>query len=660
MPGEYTRMRPLSKATWLAVLGTTLALGCSAPPPPKTNDTPPAATGSANAGSSYDVSPVPVPAGVVAKLRARDLGTTLRVGGTLIGAPAGGTDDLAVLLLGELFAGRKGLRLDVSGADLAKQVALDAPVDVVVALESDRTGVHVAFSMGLKSLDDARAAAGSSVVETGSGVWQVGGEKAKGACAIMASAGPTKARIVCGARDADLPALGPYMVRTLSTEPATGKDLQADIDVAAVNARFGDDLKKLLPAVPNLAKRRYGNGNATYDSAFEGGARFVVDDLGLLLGEVKNVHFEAAVNETTGIDLSGRVDFAGAPKSWLGRAALTTPAAPAPSIFWQGPGDADGAWFGVFGDPGSYNELTKALKGMLIGALEKDKVGSDAERKKIAALLDLPIVKNTTFVAFGGAAKVTKPGQAKSGKEKWQQAFDMLMGWYVIGLDQKADPWVKWMKDGAAAFNQPGVQKGIKAAIGKNDTLTLKSVAAPKSLGKGATALELGFASKPDQTEGVLSFIAMPDGDKTWIAAGFDKAEVSERLLRAKDSRETMKDRAELASLKKESVASAAFATLRSFRSTAFSLLMMRAEPSEGQSAADIMVGGIKEADKLFDGLPGKGRAPIYMKTGGTGLAMTFQVTMGKAVLDDIKSLTGSLRQQATMPPPPPPRPRSK
>ncbi len=650
-------MRPLSKASWLAVLGTTIALGCSAPPPLKTTDTPPANSAGPNAGASYDVSPVPAPAGVVAKLRARDLGTTLRVGGTLLGAPAGGADDLAVLLLGELFAGRKGLRLDVSGADLAKQVALDAPVDVVVALESERTGVHVAFSMGLKSLDEARAAAGSSVVETGSGVWQVGGEKARGACAIMASAGPTKARIVCGARDADLAALGPYMARTLSSEPATGRDLQADIDVAAVNARFGDDLKKLLPAVPNLAKRRYGIGNATYDSALEGGARFVVDDLALLLGEVKNVHFDAAVNESTGIDLSGRVDFAGAPKSWLGRAALATPAAPVPTLFWQGPGDADGAWFGVFGDPANYGELTKALKGMLVGALEKDKVGTDAERKKIGALLDLPTVKNTTLVAFGGATKVTKPAPAKSAREKWQQGFDMLMGWYVVGLDQKADPWVRWMKDAAAAFNQPGMQKGLKAAIGKNDTLTLKSVAAPKSLGKGATALELGFSSKLDQTEGVLTFVVMPDGDKTWVAAGFDKAEVSERLLRAKDSKETMKDRAELSGLKKEAVASLAFATLRSFRSTAFSVLMMRAAPSESQTAADVMIDGIKEADKLFEGLPGKGRAPIYMKAGGSGTAMTFQVTLGKAVLDDIKSLTSNLRQQAAAAPP---KPRSK
>jgi hypothetical protein len=652
-------MRPLSKASWLAVIGTTVALGCSAPPPLKTTDGPPATTGAANAGSSYDVSPVPVPQGVVAKVRARDLGTTLRVGGALVGAPAGGTDDLAVLLLAEMFAGRKGLRLDVGGADLAKQVALDAPVDIVVALESDRPGVHVAFSMGLKSIDEARAAAGSSVVETGAGVWQVGGEKARGACAIMASAGPTKARIVCGARDADLAVLGPYMARTLSTEAAAGKDLQADIDIAAVNTRFGSDLKKLLPALPTLAKRRYGIGNATYDSAFEDGARFVVDDLALLLGEVKTVHIEAAVNETTGVDLSGRVDFVSAPKSWLGRVALSTPAAPVPASFWQGPGDADGAWFGVFGDPANYGALTKSLKGMLTGALEKDKVGNDGERKKVAALLDLPFTKNTTLVAFGGSGKVTKPAPAKSAKEKWQQGFDMLMGWYVVGIDQKSDAWAKWMKDAAAAFNQPGMQKGLKAVLGKNDTLSLKSVGAPKNLGKGATALELGFASKLDQTEGVLSFIMLPDGDRTWIAAGFDKNEVSERLLRAKDGKDSMKDRAEVAALKKESVAGAAFATLRSFRSTAFSVLMMRAAPTDNKSAADLMIEGITEADKLFEGLPGKGRAPIYMKTGGSGMAMTFQVTLGKAVLDDVKSLAGNLRQQ-TAAPPPPPKPRSK
>ncbi len=634
-------MRPAHSALLATLLGSILAASCSPPPPKPTEPTAPPADTVEPTGP--DLSPVPVPSGVVAKLRAKDLGATLRVGGTMIGAPSG-ADNAATLILSELIAGKRGLRLDVSGGELAAQVALDAPVDVVVALDPERSGVHFAFALGLKSLDAARTAAGSSLVEAGPGVWAIGGEKARASCAIMQAAGAVPGRLVCGGRDADLSALGPYLARTAPTEAPAAQDLVLDIDVAAVNARFGDELKKVLPAVPNIAKRRYGIGNETYDKGFEGGARFLSEELGLLLADVKGVHVDAGLSETTGIDLKLRVDFASATKSWLAKSLLATPSLSVPQLLWDGPGDSDSAWFGSSGDPSGYGELVKAAKALIVGALEKDKVGTDAERKKLAALLDLPIVKGTTVVAYGGTQRLTPAPKPKSSKEKWQSAFDQLTGWYIFGVGQKSEPWAKWLKDGVAAFNQPGIQKSVKAVLGGTETLALKSVAAPKQLGKGSFAVELAFSSKLDKTEGTLHLLLLPDGESTWIGIGFDRDELVERLTRAKDGKASLKDRADLSPLRQGAVSSAGFMTLRSFRSSAFSLLLMR-KPEQAQAPEDAMLASLAEADKLFDGLPGKGRAPSYMRASGTATSVSIDLTLGKAVFDDVRALVKSFQR---------------
>src|SRR5690606_25120070 len=142
-------------------------------------------------------------------------------------------------------------------------------------------------------------------------------------------------------------------------------------------------------------------------------------------------------------------------KSWFARTALASASSRVPELMWKAPSDASGAVFGTVVDPAAFGDITKALKGMVAGSLEVAKVGSEAERKKVVSLVDLPLGKNATIVGLGGFGRLTKATEPKTDKERSQRHFDRLMGWYLIGTNQKADAWAKWLKDAAAAFNQP-------------------------------------------------------------------------------------------------------------------------------------------------------------------------------------------------------------
>ncbi|NUP07828.1 MAG: hypothetical protein HOW73_17410 [Polyangiaceae bacterium] len=630
------------RATACLLVVLTALAACSAPPPPRTDVPETAGTSDANAGG--DLAPVPAPAGLVAKGRAKSLGASLRVVESLVGAPAGTVEGAGRGAITQLLA--RGLRLEIDPS-FGQQLAIDAPIDFAVAA-AEGTDVNIAFSVGLASLDQAKAAAGPNLAEVGPGVWALGGEKAKASCAIMQAAGAAPARLVCGPREADVTALGPYLVRTLSVEAPPAQDLVADIDVVALNARFGSIARKLIPSAPMIAARQWGTGNPTYDKALEEIVRFFANDAGLLLEDMKSVRLEGTIDQAKGISFKLRADLSGGSKSWFARTALSGASSRVPDQLWKGPSDASGAVFGTVVDPASFGDVTKAVKGMLLGGLESAKVGSDAERKKVADLVDLPIAKGTSFVAMGGFGRVTKPTDAKSAKDKQQRHFDRLMGWYLIGTNQKADAWAKWMKDAAAAFNQAGVQKALKKELGKDDSVSLSTSAAPKELGKGAVQLNVAFTSKVEKetAAGTLLVLLMPDGDSSWIAMGFDRAELVERLLRAKEGKGSLKERTELALLNQAGTNGGAFATLQSFRSSVYAMMLMRAAYDKNAKPDDVASEALRATDEVFASLPRKGLAPMFVRTSVQNNVASVDIDLGKPVLDDASALVKLFQPQ--------------
>lgn len=635
-------MITLRKLVPSALFGAAL-FACSAPPPPR--DTTPTATASvANPEGGGDLTPVPAPANLAVRARLKSPAIAAGAFAQLTGGTTEAGEPLVRGLVAEML-GKRMLRLDSDPRALAAEVALDAPVDFVVALaEGDRPEPLLAVSIPLKSYDSAAAAAGAAGAPTSGGI-KLGGKKARGTCLISKAAGG--ARLVCGTSDRDLEVLAPYLTRTLAAEPATGADVTAIVDVAGIDARFGSELRKVLPSLPTLAARRYGTGNAVFDRALSEGGRLVGEEVANLLGDVDKLTLDLKVDPKTGMSLDVSTAFRNK-TSWIARTAFAVPPAPAPAMFWKGPTESTSGGFSTLGDPASYGEGIKLLKELVTGALASGKIGNEAERKKIAALLDFPLEKGATIVAFSGSQRVTKPAEPKTPKEKWQRAFAEMSGWSLVGTTLKADAVAKWLNDVAAAFNQPGVQKALKA---QDDlSITMKSAKAPAKLGKGAAMIEVRIQSKADKSDATLLFIAAEGAEGAWLAMGVEQEEIVERLLRAKEGKDPIKDRADLGALRDGNATSGYFFSAATFKSSFLPLFMFRQPAPDAKKPTkpeDEVLKAVVDLNKIFDSLPQKGAAPAFVEStivdGGKG-TLKVSLTVPQATLVELSKLAATIR----------------
>src|SRR5690606_11612796 len=115
-------------------------------------------------------------------------------------------------LVTELF--KETLGPSISTKELAKLIAIDAPVTGLVALHPNvkKRDVVAAYSDGLRSIDEAKQLAEpKQLTETSPGVWRI----EESSCLLAALPAPMAARLVCSDSDRGLEALAPYMVRTM-------------------------------------------------------------------------------------------------------------------------------------------------------------------------------------------------------------------------------------------------------------------------------------------------------------------------------------------------------------------------------------------------------------------------------------------------------------
>ncbi len=628
-----------------ALLGATL-FACSAPPPPR-ETTPTAAPSASTPVAAIDLSPVPAPKGVVARARLKSPASSV---GTLIGLTGGAPEAAEPLVRGVLaeVLGKKMLRLDVDARALADEIVLDAPVDIVVALaEGDRPEPLYAISVGVKSVESAAGAAGAGATPGEGGSYKLGGKKARGACTLTKAAGPAAGRLVCGASDRDLEVLGPYLARTLAAEPPTGADGFAEIDVAGLDARFGSELRKILPSLPSLAARRYGTGNPVFDKALSEGGRLLGEEAAKLLADLDKVTLELKVDPKAGISVEASSSFR-AKTSWVAKTSFSTPPGPAPALFWKGPTDASSGAFTTMGDPATYAEGLKLTKDLVIGALANGKIGSEAERKKIAALLDFPFEKGAVVVAFSGSSRLTKPAEPKSAKDKWQRAFAELSGWSIVGTTLKPDAMNKWMKDLVAAFNQPGVQKALKAQ--DDMSITMKTGKAPAKLGKNASLVEMRLVSKVDKSDATLVFVVAPGPEGAWIGFGVEPEEIAERIIATRDAKDPLKARPDLGPLQSGKLSTAYFFSAATFKSSFLPLFLMRRAPQDPKKPSkpeDDILAATAELNKVFDALPSKGMAPAFFQLSATDAGkgtLKLGLTVPQATLTDVARLSGGMR----------------
>lgn len=577
----------------------------------------------------------------------------------------------------------------VDTSELANIVALDAPIDGIVALDASgkRRDPLGAMAVGLTSLERAKAALEDrergALVEIASGMWRVGDGEPRGtSCALAAAAGGAPARLICAEREREVVALGPYLARNAPVATFAGNDLHGEIRFKPLVEQYGSDLRQQLKGLPILMTSQLSMGEPKFDKALGEAAAGLQTELTALIGDLDKVNLDIGVNPGTCLTGSGSLELRGK-ASWLagGITEGAAKAGPPPAMFWQLPKDSDVASYGRGADPARYDAILQTLRALAEGAMAKVNIGNPADRKALAGLLTMRLNKDTSVVQAMGHSEAPLTG-GKSGQA--QQAVDSLMrgwlGWTLMGMDEGPEAITKSLKDLVSVYTRQAAlavdfekrrgdkkQPPLSALTPVLQEVdfeaahlpTMKVVPAPSQLGKGSMAIEVKFAGlpspmedmavlgptggkkagKPETIDFVMHILVMADGKTTWTALGSDKNELVKRLLMVKGTApatDKLSARSSLETLKNGKFVSGGFMTISP---------LTRAAAAGVNFAVGIMGGGsspppeIEEMMRVLNALPHRGEAPIFFTTEATAGAaprgmISFSVSQG--VLEDI------------------------
>lgn len=662
---------------------------CTPDPPPVVAPQPtatPIAVDAPPAGP--DVSPVAEPADVIGVVRMRSPGALWNNLASCAGVPArtadGAARDAIEAVLKNAFH-----EAHESAKDLASLVSLEAPADMVIALEqgSKKFRAMTAFSVGLTSFDRARAAFEGKIplTEASPGFYRIGGgEMARGPhCALAASAGSAPARIVCGARDKDLLALGPYLARTVPTLPPPSTDVHAELRYKPIDARFGAEWRRLLNLLPTGAQGLTIN-ESRYDTALLDAANALVDEGQALMSDLDQVSLDVSTSPSSCLKAELSLSLRGS-ASWLAGTLMDRPGrqgAP-PAIYWRAPKDSEVAYYTRGSDPMRYSKILTALRDLAAGELAKRKIGSEADQRAAADLLRATTGKDANMVvARGHNPPLPEPkGKASADQKAAEEVLNGYVGWYLIGVDEGPDAHVKMLKDLVAVYNRRPLFDALKKEMRRDGEYLpqAKLVAAPAKLGKGALAVELKFEIKPkkrfdddggkakkqDPIRLTAHVLLMSDGGATWIGVGSNRDELVKRLLSVKSGAPesgTLAARSGLDPLKNGKAMSSGFLSLGLLSSSIPSLLAVP------RAANKPIPQDMNELVNALMSMPNKGETPIFLATTaapGAAPKATFAldvqqgsvVDLGHMIQTGLKIANRSGGFQPPVVPPPPPMP---
>ena len=682
------RTSPLWMGIALVLAGP---LACEPPAPPVAPVVAaPEATGVAvMQPPAYDLAPVTEPTDVIGVLRWKSPTVDLTNLGACSNVPGGILDQVPRIGLTKAF--EKAFHDQVDGSALANLVALDAPVDAVVTLDSTaRTPKPIfAVAVGLTSVDGAKAAAGAkgSLTEIVPGIWRIGDKERRGlACAIAVSAGATPARLVCAEREKDVTTLAPYLTRTVPTQAPAAADFHLELRVAPLDTRFGDQLRQQLRGLPMLAQTQASIGEPDFDNAVTAAAGALSDEIGAFVGDLDKLQIDATIDKSTCLTSTTALQMRGK-SSWIVNTLIdrSDRVGPPPAIFWRAPRDASSVFYGRGSDPSRYTEILRTLRTMLVGAMKKAGVGSDDDRRALADLVAMPVGKDVNTMSSSGhsdppAAKpaaTAKPGAAQTAATPGKLASTLgNLGWYVTGFDDGSDAIAKQLQDLVAVYNRKGLHDPLKKALG-NDAVylpTVKIVAAPAALGKGALDIEVkldlpddadhsvgfpgdegndvrGPGSKPvkpvkpvkpakaaarGKTTLTFHMLLVTEGKTAWFGFGGDRDDVVKHLLMSKSGAPdtgTIASRPGLEPLRNGKNLSGGFFTLNTFLKAVENGMStsLASSPSE-----------LAEAKRVMSQIPNKGETPIFFTTTSTGGATPrteMKLEMTKGSFEDIGSM---------------------
>ena len=644
-------------------------------PAPKVAD---AAVAVAPQQAAYDLAPVAEPKDVVGMFRWKSPTVDINNLSSCSVVPGAILDQMPRIGLTKAF--KESYRDQVDAAALAGLVALDMPVDAVVTLDSAARSPKPVFALavGLTSLEGAKQAASAKgpLTEIVPGIWRLGDKQQNGlTCAIAVSAGATPARLVCAQKEKDLTTLAPYLTRTLPTQAPGASDFHLEVRVAPLDTRFGDQLRQQLRALPILAQTQATIGEPVFDNAIMASAAALTDELSAIVGDLDKLQIDATLDRTTCLTSTTALQMRGK-SSWLVNTMIDRAdrVGPPPAIFWRAPRDASSVFYGRGSDPSRYTEILRTLRTMLVGGMKKVAIGSDDDRKALADLIAMPLGKDVNTMSSSGHSEpaAAKPGAksvaakaAPTGRpSKSAKLISTIenLGWYVMGFDDGADVVVKQMKDFVAVYNRKGLQDPLKKALGDDATFlpTVKLVAAPASLGKGAldmeikltlpeedklpksaTSQDLAPKAKPrgkvKTTTLTLHLLLAVDGKTALLGFGGNRDDVVKHMMMSRSGSletDTITSRPGLEALKSGKNLSGGFFTLNTF------LKAIESGMGTGAAADPTMV---VEMKRLTSQLPNKGDTPMFLTTTSTGGAtprVEMKLEMTKGSFEDLGAMT--------------------
>lgn len=674
----------------------TFALACEPPAPPAAPPSPPPAAPPSKevAAPAYDLAPVAEPSDIVGVVRWHvpetkpgSCGSFGAAGAALLGRP----------LVEKLL--RETLRGQVDAPRLAATIALDGPMDAVMALDptGKRNAPIGAFAVGLTSLEEAKSAItpdGSPPVEVVPGIWRVGNEKAARdvSCVVAVSSGPTPARLVCGDRSRikgrDFTALVPYLTRNVTIAPPLESNLHAELRYAPVDARYGDMIRSILQAAPVLASGQLSLGDPAFDQALTDAVTGLRDEATAVTHDLDRVALDLTVSPTTCVTASATLKVRDK-SSWIAGSLFkgAESAGPPPPIFWRAPRDSDSAFFSRTGDPARYAPIQKTLRTLAERGIEKLQIGSAADRKALADLLDVSNMPKDTGTVSASGHGVLKPDQKPSPinpRDSLPQKMRSIigaLGWSMTGFEQGPESLTRWLKDLVGVYNRKGLIDPLKKELGADARFlpTVRLVPAPAALGKGALAVELkldaplespaagtpakdakepkGAKAPPPGAKGerltfTLHLLLMADGKNTWLAFGPDQEDLLKHLAMVKSTApegDSLAVRPGLDLLRGGKNAFGGFTTVSSF--TSMLMAGMGAIPDANVTT---------QATTVLNRMPHKGETPIFITsaispTDSSAGDVTLRLSKESledlsAIIGGLSALTGASAQQ--MPPP--------
>lgn len=385
-------------------------------------------------------------------------------------------------------------------------IDLDGSVDVAVGLDAGRkedVRFVSAFSLPIKSLDDAVAAAkklGAEVSSAGPSAYHVRGKGL--VCDLGPSLGTSQYRAVCSEREAALETLGPWLVRGFAADPKPAGDGWARVDIAPFRAKIGalrdraDELVAKMTKDVSRALPRADKEVLEAPSVLESELFAIAEDLDYLEGSFKldankpafDVAFDAHFRSKTSW-VAGLVDESAANGS-----------AP-PELFFRLPKDATSAFYSHSADPAKFAGIRrvvyKGLTALLDVAGSKLKI-SDADKTALLAWVDgFPTVSGTWVSASGPAASKARPAKdltAQQAIDGFKGQMQAILPWSISGGDGDPAKSIAWLK-----LTEDAVTKAVadvKSIAGKDASkLTFLPVAKvtnnPAGYPKGSSELKV-------------------------------------------------------------------------------------------------------------------------------------------------------------------------